>query len=99
MARNRPFSESDPALPSDGEPISPAPDPADLQPAADAASTEPAAPVVVAEEKPKRFVVAPGCELVGARGKLGPGSRIRAGEFTSEQLDGFVRDGHVVVEA
>lgn len=99
MARNRPFSESDHAIPSEGEPSSPAPDPADFQPAADAVSSEPAAPAEVAEEKPKRFLVAPGCELVGARGKLGPGSRIRDGEFTSEQLESFVRDGHLVAEA
>ncbi len=57
-------------------------------------STEPQPPAT--EQRPKRFVVAPGCDLVGARGKLGPGTPIRDGEFTSEQLEGFVRDGHVV---
>jgi hypothetical protein len=103
MARNR-LNEGEQAAPTDAVETPTAPEAPGSAPAADGAQggdpivEPPPAPEVAepVEAKPKRYVVAPGASLVGARGKLGPGEPVLDGEFSSDQLQAFVAAGALV---
>lgn len=108
MARNRSLNEGDQAAPSEAveNAATEAPGPAPVTEGGAPEGTEGGSPAAdpqpapeaaePAEAKPKSYVVAPGATVVGARGKLGPGDTIHAGELSSEQLEAFIAAGAVV---